>query len=200
MNQSAIEPAAKELGNAIVESMESLRKKINPETNVYAVVLVVLDDLSDFWFHANTEENFARSKRTDLDRWYFGQFWSSGLSASLDFSVLTRHLGEVVEWHKDEAPDNSNVVEWLVAMTLAMRNAREQGAFTFNGRAALIYCSIVDSRNAIWLEDLSAKFLNSADAYASAALGIKSASSSWYRAGIDEGFAAFRTKYESYLN
>jgi len=197
VNKTKIESASKELGTAIAKSMEALRKNA-PGTRVYAVALVALDDFSDVQLYANTEEHLAKTERRDLDRWYFGQFWSSGLT--VDFSALKKHLGEVEDWDEDEEPENSNAVDWLAAMTHAMRHARDQGAFNFNGKAATIYCSMVDSLNAIWLEDLSARFLNSADAYAAAAPGIKAASSDWYRSDDDQGSSAFRAAYESTLN
>jgi hypothetical protein len=197
VNKTGIESASKELAKAISKSMDALRKN-NPGTKVYAVVLVALDDFSDVQLYANTEEHLAKKKATDLSRWYFGEFWSSGLS--LDFSALTNHLGEVEDWDEDEEPENSNAVDWLAAMTHAMRHARDQAAFNFNGQAATIYCSMVDSLNAIWLEDLSARFLNTAGAYAAAAPGIKAASSEWYQSGGDEGSSAFRAAYESALS
>jgi hypothetical protein len=195
--KTEIESASKELAKAIAKSMDALRKNV-PGASVYAVVLVALDDFSDVQLYANTEEHLGKKKRTDLNQWYFGQFWSSGLS--IDFSALRNQLGEVEDWDEDEEPENSNAVDWLAAMTHAMRHARDQGAFNFNGQAATIYCSMVDSLNAIWLEDLSARFLNTADAYAAAAAGIKSASSEWYQSEGDQGSAEFRAAYESTLS
>ena len=66
-------------------------------------------------------------------------------------------------------------------------------------RQATIYCSMVDSLNAIWLEDVSAKFLNDANTYAAAAAGIKAASADWYQSGSEQGSPAFRTACESRL-
>lgn len=197
MNNAEIESASKELGNAIVECMVGLQKNLDPGSNVYAAVLVVLDDFSDIQLYANTDQHLAETEGTDSDRWYFGQFWSEGIP--LDFDALTTRLGEVENWDEDEEPEKSNAVDWLVAMTQAMRHARDQGAFKIDGHEATIYCSMVDSLNAIWLEGLSASFLNTPDAYAAAAPGIKSASSDWYQSGGDEGSSAFRAAYESRL-
>ena len=197
MNNTEIESASNELGMAIVECMVGLRKTIDPGWKVYAVVLVVLDDFSDIQLYANTDQHLAETEGTDTDRWYFGGFWSEGMP--VDFDALTKHLGEVEHWDEDEEPEKSNAVDWLAAMTHAMRHARDQGAFAFDGQEATIYCSMVDSLNAIWLEDLSARFLNAPDAYAAAAPGIKSASSDWYQSGGDKGSSAFRAAYESRL-
>jgi hypothetical protein len=193
--QAAIESAAKELGQAIAKSMDSLRKKLAPGTSLYVVVLAVRDDFSDLRLYGNTEEHFAKTKRRALDRWYFGEFSSAGVSVDW-YGALINHLGRVENWEERDKPENGNAVDWLVAITRAMLHARDQGAFTFNGQAATIYCSMVDSRNAIWLEDLSARFLNPADAYAAAAPGIKSASREWYQSKGDEGPSAFRAAYE----
>jgi hypothetical protein len=197
MKNGEIESASKELGKAIVERMVGLRQTIDSGSKVYAVVLVVLDDFSDIQLYANTDRHLAETKGTDTDRWYFGGFWSEGMS--IDFNALTTHLGEVEDWDEDEEPEKSNAVDWLAAMTHAMRHARDQGAFNFDGQEATIYCSMVDSLNAIWLEDLSARFLNTQDAYAAAAPGIKAASSDWYQPGGKEGSSAFRAAYESRL-
>jgi hypothetical protein len=197
MNNAEIESASRELAKAIVECMAGLKKNMDPGLKVYAAVLVVLDDFSDIQLYANTDQHLAETEGTDTDRWYFGEFWSEGMP--IDFDALTNHLGEVDDWDEDEEPEKSNAVDWLAAMTKAMREARDQGAFTFDGQEAIIYCSMVDSLNAIWLEDLSARFLNTPDAYAAAAPGIKSASSDWYQSGSDEGSSAFRVAYESRL-
>lgn len=196
MNDAEIEAAANALGEAIVECMAGLRKTIGPGWKVYAVVLVVLDDFSDIQLYANTDQHLAETEGTDTDRWYFGGFWSEGMP--VDFDALTKHLGEVEHWDEDEEPEKSNAVDWLVAMTHAMRHARDQRAFTFDGQEATIYCSMVDSLNAIWLEDRSARFLNAPEAYTAAAPGIKAASSDWYRSD-GEGSSAFRAAYESRL-
>jgi hypothetical protein len=118
----------------------------------------------------------------------------------VEFEALTEHLGEVEDWDEDEEPEKSNAVDWLAAMTLAMGQARTQGAFNFDGQDATIYCSMVDSLNAMWLEDSSARYLNDGDTYAAAASGIKSASADWYQSDGDEGSAAFRVAYESRLS
>ena len=197
MNNAEIESASKELGKAIVECMVGLQDAIESGSHVYAVVLVVLDDFSDLQLYANTDQHLAKTEATNTDRWYFGEFWSEGMP--VHFDALTKHLGEVEDWDEDEEPENSNAVDWLAAMTHAMRNARDQGAFNFDGQEATIYCSMVDSLNAVWLEDLSARFLNTPDAYAAAAPGIKAASSDWYQSDGEVGSSAFRTAYESRL-
>lgn len=196
-NKAKVEAASKELGKVIVDSMIGLQKNVDPGSKVYAVVLVVRDDFSDIQLYANTDQHLAKTKGTETDRWYFGEFWSEGMP--LDFDALTNHLGEVEDWGEDEEPEKSNAVDWLDAMTHAMRHAKDQGAFNIDGREATIYCSMVDSLNAIWLEDLSARFLNTPDAYKAAAPGIKSASSDWYQSGGNEGSSAFRAAYESRL-
>ena len=93
-----------------------------------------------------------------------------------------------------------HAVDWLAAMTLAMQISKKQGAFDFDGQPATIYCSMVDSLNAIWLEDLSAQFLNDAEIYATASPGIKAASADWYQSDGDEGSSAFRAAYESQIS
>lgn len=197
MKNAEIEAASKELGKAVAECMLGLRQTLDPGSKVYAVVLVVLDDFSDIQLYANTDRHLAETEGTDTDRWYFGNFWSEGMP--IDFDALRTRLGEVEDWDEDEEPEKSNAVDWLAAMTHAMRHARDQGAFKIDGQEATIYCSMVDSLNAIWLEDVSARFLNTPDAYAAAAPGIKSASSDWYQSGGDEGSSAFRAAYESRL-
>ncbi len=197
MNNSNIELAAEELSTAIVACMTELRQSLESGAHIYAVVLVALDDFSDIQAYANTDQHLATTDGTDTDRWYFGEFWSEGMP--VEFDALTDHLGEVEDWDEDEEPENSNAVDWLAAMTLAMQKAQSQGAFTFDGKEATIYCSIVDSLNAIWLEDVSAHFLNQAEAYAADAPGIKAASSDWYQSGSDQGSSAFRAAYDSRL-
>jgi hypothetical protein len=196
MTSTEMESASRELGQAIVECMTGLRES-DPGIGIYAVVLVVLDDFSDIQLYANTDEHFAGTEGTDTNRWYFGEFWSQGIP--VEFDALTKHLGPVDDWDEDEEPESSNAVDWLVAMTHAMQLARKQGAFHFNGQDATIFCSMVDSLNAIWLEGVSARFLNAPEVYADVAPGIKAASSDWYRSDGNEGSAAFRAAYESRL-
>jgi hypothetical protein len=195
VDRSKIELAATELAASIVACMDQLRHSGEDAADVYAVVLVVLDDFSDVQVYANTEQHFAATDGTETNRWYFGEFQSGGIP--MEFDALTTHLGEVDDWDEDEEPENSNAVDWLEAMTLAMQTARSEGAFAFGGKNATIYCSMVDSLNAIWLEDASARFLNEPDSYAAAANGIKAASADWYQSGVAQGSAAFRAAYES---
>jgi hypothetical protein len=197
VNRSKIELAATELAASIVACMDQLRHSGEVASDVYAVVLVVLDDFSDIQVYANTERQFAATDGTETYRWYFGEFESGGIP--VEFDALTTHLGEVEDWDEDEEPENSNAVDWLAAMTLAMQTAQSEGAFDFGGRHATIYCSMVDSLNAIWFEDVSARFLNEPDSYAAAANGIKAASADWYQSGDDQGSAAFRAAFESRL-
>jgi hypothetical protein len=195
MSETKIEAAAQQLANEIVELMAGLREAVEPGAHVYVVALVVLDDFSDLQIYANTDQHLAESGGTDTDRWYFGQFWSEGMP--VDFDALTEQLGEVED--AEEQPEQGNAVDWLLAMTHAMRRARTQGAFNFDGKEATVYCSMVDSLNAIWLEDLSAKFLNDPDTYAAAAPGIKAASSDWYQSDGEEDSSAFRLAFQSQL-
>ena len=146
-----IENAAKKLSAQIVECMSDLRPTYASGEHVYVVALVILDDFSDLQAYANTDEHFAEAEGTDSDRWCFGEFESEGMP--IEFDCLTEHLGEVDEWDDDEEPEKSNAVDWLEAMTCAMQLARANGAFRFDGKEAVIYCSMVDSLNAIWLED-----------------------------------------------
>ena len=195
VSDETLNNATTELAEAIVQAMNEFRQTLEAGANVYAVALVVLDDFSDVQLYANTEQHLATTDGTDFDRWYFGEFWSEGLS--VDFDVLTKHLGEVEDW--DESPEKGNAVSWLVAMTRAMKLASEQGAFKFGDQQATIFCSMVDSLNAIWLEDASARFLNSAEAYAAAAPGLKAASTEWYQPEGEEGHPALKAAYESTL-
>ena len=195
MSDTKIEAAAQELANEIVEIMAGLREAVDPGAHVYAVVLAVLDDFSDLQVYANTDQHLAETGGTETDRWYFGEFWSEGMP--VEFDALTEHLGEVED--AEDEPEQGNAIDWLAAMTHAMRQARTRGAFNFDGKEATVYCSMVDSLNAIWLEDLSARFLNDPDTYAAAAPGIKAASSDWYQSAGDQGSSAFRAAYESRL-
>ena len=198
MSDTEIQSASTDLAEEIVECMSGVREAADAGSRVYAVALVVLDDFSDVQAYANTEEHFAETGGSDTDRWYFGEFWSEGIP--VEFDALTEHLGEVEDWDEDAEPENSNAVDWLVAMTHAMRQAKAQGAFNFDGQEAIVYCSMVDSLNAIWLEDVSARFLNDPESYAAAAPGIKAASSDWYQSGGNEGSPALRAAYESRLS
>lgn len=141
MYNADIDSASQELAKAIVACMAGLRKNMDPGSKVYAAVLVVLDDFSDIRLYANTDEHLAGTEGTDTDRWYFGEFWSEGVS--IEFDALRNHLGEVEDWDEDEEPEMSNAVDWLAAMTHAMRYARDQGAFNILGQEATIYCSMV---------------------------------------------------------
>lgn len=192
-----IESASKDLASSIVECMTRLRGLLGSGVRVYSVALVVSDDFSDIQIFANTDQHFAASNHTDLDRWYFGQYWSQGMD--VEFESLTKCLGKVEHWDEDDNLEESNAVDWLAAMTHAMRLARTQRAFVFDGQEATVFCSMVDSLNAIWLEELSARFLNAPDAYASAAPGLKAASSEWYRPEGDDEYSAFRAAYKDRL-
>jgi hypothetical protein len=195
VSDETLNNAAKELAEAIVQAMNQFRPTLEAGANVYAVTLVVLDDFSDVQMYANTEQHLATTDGTDLDRWYFGEFWSEGLP--VNFNALTKKLGEVED--RDESPEKGNAVSWLVAMTRAMKLASEQGAFKFGDQQATVFCSMVDSLNAIWLEDASARFLNSAEAYAAATPGLKAASNEWYQPEGEEGHPALKAAYESTL-
>lgn len=198
MDNTIIEAAARAFATSIFNCMTELRRSNEDISDIYSVVLVVLDDFSDAQAYANTEAHFASTEGTDTDRWYFGEFWSEGMP--LDFDAITSHLGEVEDWDEDDKPENSNAVDWLAAMILAMRYANGNGAFEFGGKTATAYCSMVDSLNAIWLEDLSAKFINDRATYTAASSSIASASADWYRSGGDQGSLAFRAAFESRLS
>lgn len=187
--------AATELADAIIQAMNEFRPTLESGATVYALALVVLDDFSDVQLYVNTDQHLATTDGTDFDQWYFGEFWSEGLA--VDFDALTKHLGEVEDW--DESPEKGNAVSWLVTMTRAMKLASEQGAFNFGDQNVTVFCSMVDSLNAIWLEDASARFLNSAEAYAAAAPGLKAASNEWYQPEGEDGHPAFKAAYESQL-
>lgn len=197
MGDARIETAAQELATSIVDCMNELRQSEEDSSDIYSVVLVVLDDFSDVQAYANTESHFAATDGTNTDRWYFGEFWSEGMP--LDFDSLTSRLGEVEEWDEDDEPENSNAVDWLAAMTLAMRYAKDKAAFAFGGNNATAYCSMADSLNAIWLEDVSAQFINDPETYSAAAGGMKAASADWYQSGDDQGSSGFRAAVESRL-
>ncbi len=195
VSEETIDNAATELAEAIVQAMNEFRPTLESGATVYAVALVVLDDSSDVQLYTNTDQHLATTDGTDFDRWYFGEFWSEGLP--VNFDALTKHLGEVEDW--DESPEKGNAVSWLVAMTRAMKLAKKQGVFNFGDKQATVFCSMVDSPNAIWLEDNSARFLNSAEAYAAAASGLKAASTEWYQPEGEDGHPAFKAAYESKL-
>lgn len=188
-----IETAADKLSTAIKVCMEEYRDALEPGEHVYAVALVILDDFSDLQAYANTDQHFAETEGRDLDRWYFGEFESEGMP--VEFECLTEHLGEVSDG--DQGIDDK--ANWLAAMTLAMQRAKADGVFKFDDEQAMLFCSIVDSYDAIWLEDLTARKLNSPAKYAAAANGIRNAAKEWYQADGDRGSAAIRSAYESRL-
>lgn len=195
---STIETAARSLAESISRCMDELRAAIAaaaPGAHVYAVVLAVLDDFSDVQAYANTDAHLAEREGPPTDKWYFGEFWSEGMG--VEFDALEEQLGPVEDW--DEDPENSNAPQWLAAMTHAMGIARQNGAFKFDNREAVIFCSMVDSLNAIWLEILSARRLNDAGVYDSVAPEIRAASRDWYQSDGDDASSGFRAAYESLL-
>lgn len=192
MSNDNIESAANDLAKEI---QSVIREAYSPDEQVYVVALVILDDFSDLQLFANTEDYYADSEETAVDRWYFPQFESEGMG--LDFDSLTDELGEVED--SDEEPENGNAVDWLLAMTRAMQIAKKEGAFQFGGNEAIIYCSMVDSLNAIWIEDLTAKFLNNPHQYEEASKGLKAVAEEWFGADEEENFPEFRKAFESRL-
>ena len=175
--------------------MEGLRTNIANSETIYAVALVVSDDFDSIMIYANTEAHFATTDGEMLDKWYFAQ-WSFG-GVAIDTAVLSDHFGEVEDW--DETPETGNASLWLATMTEAMHVAQRKGAFLQNGTEATIFCSMVDSGNAVWLEELSSQFLNPPSRYKEIASELTNSANEWYGEDV-VGRAEFKTSYESLLS
>ena len=203
MSMKKIRSSAATLAQSILECMTGVRQNIPKGASIYAVALVVSDDFDSLAVYANTDLHLAKSKGRALDKWYFGQFWSEGMG--VESHSLVDQLGEVED--SDEKPATGNAADWLAAMTDAMRTAKLNGAFASSGKEPFLFCSMIDSLNAVWLEDCSAKFLNAADSYAAVAPELSAAAKEWYiedddeeDGDIEEGREAFKTAYKNILS
>jgi len=165
MSVKTIRSVAATLAQSIHECMDGIRQNLPDGASIYSVALVVTDDFDSLMVFSNTDLHFAKSEGGMLDKWYFAEWWSEGMD--IDTDPLVEKLGEVED--SDEEPATGNAVDWLGAMTDALRTAKQLGAFKSNGKEPFLFCSMGDSLNAIWLENLSARFLNSADSYAAVA-------------------------------
>ncbi len=191
MNIDKVLAASTELATSICACMDRVRNA-NPDLDpIYGVCLAVSDDFAYLALFANTTSHFRCSRCGMLDKWYFGQWWSQGLDIHKE--SLVKHLGNVDDI--DDTPENDSGLSWLAAMTNAMDIANKQNAFHTGGEKPFLFCSMIDSSNAVWLENLSARFLNAQDIYNELASEISAAQREWYTdaTGRGEYCAAFET-------
>ena len=189
--------AAGELAETIGSTLNELREALvaaAPGDPVYGVALVITDDFSSLQLYANTASHLAEGPGGVLQKWYFGEWWSEGIE--IDADPLTNHIGEVEDF--DDEPETGKAPEWLAAMTEAMRIARDAGAFKFSDQQSFIFCSMVDSLNAIWLEDLSARLLNPEAEYREKAPELREATAEWY-SDAEEETTELQSVYEELL-
>ncbi len=175
MSIATIKATASELASAIETCMAELREA-TPDRNYYAVALVVTDDFDSLAAYANTAEHLQKSGGGHPSQWYFGEWESEGMPIEFE---IDEHLQEVDDFD-EETPDGNSVI-WFATMAEAMRIAREHGAFDWNEQTATLFCSMIDHDAAVWLEELTAKYLNPPDVYARVGPGIAAASKDWYQ-------------------
>ncbi len=189
MNTQTLTTASNELARSICACMDGLRNANPSLDSMYAACLCASDDFSHLALYADTVSHFQQSGGGMLDKWYFAQWWSQGMD--LDASPLIEHLGEVGDI--DETPENDCGPMWLAAMTSAMRIANAQNAFSSHKDSPIIFCSLTDSANAVWLENESVRFLNSQEKYDSIASELTIAHNEWY--GDNTGRPEYRAAF-----
>ncbi len=187
-----IESAAQELAASIVKRVRRLKTNTTG-ADVYAFCLATTDDFSSLTIHANTRQHFANSNGSMLSKWYFAEWWSGGID--IDNTTLEQTLGQVNDI--DESPESDNGPKWLAAMTQAMKIASNDQAFCFGDEKPYLLCSMSGDSNAVWLEYLSAQYLNSDSRFSSIEKELEASHKEWY---FDEiGRAAYRDAFQQLL-
>ena len=193
MDLDKVLQASKELAPSITECLTGVQKH-NPDlAPIYAVCLTVTDDFSQLMLYANTTAHFSDSGGSMLNKWYFAEWWSEGMDIEAD--PLLDTIGEVED--SDETPENDLGPFWLAAMTKAMQIAAQEDSFVSNGGKPFLFCSMIDSSNATWLESLSAQFLNPPASFNSIEPELKAAQKDWY--GSAQGNDKFKAALEKIL-
>ena len=185
-----IKTASNKLAASIEECLAALRETVKQDDSLYVFALVASDDFSEMVGYANTKSHFANSGGSELDKWYFGEWHEQGLNVGFD-SVL-EILGEVED--ADESPENGNAVDWLVAMSNAIKQLLEANA---SNLMPFVFASMTDSMNATWLEPFSAEYANGTSAYKPIRLEHQAAIKEWYFE-YDPGVTVNPDLFESY--
>lgn len=187
-----IESAAQKLAASIVITVRELKSN-KPGADIYAICLATTDDFSSLTIHANTKQHFANSNGSMLSKWYFAEWWSGGID--IDNVTLEQTLGVVNDI--DETPESDNGPKWLAAMTKAMKIASNDQAFFFGDEKPYLFCSMSGDDNAVWIEHLSARYLNSDSRFALIQKELEASHKEWYF--DDTGRAEYRDAYQQLL-
>jgi hypothetical protein len=152
--------------------MNGLRKHLANDQIVYVYALVATDDFSNVVGCANTAKHFRDSDGQALDQWYFAQWSTTGMD--IDSTVLQELLG-------DPTDDDAEIqAAWLHVLTEGLRMARAQDGLNFRGNGVVTFCSMIDSQNAVWIEQCTARLTNPPDLLKSCEDGLKAATEEWY--------------------
>jgi hypothetical protein len=152
--------------------MDGLRKHLADDQVVYVYALVATDDFSNVAGYANTTKHFRESDGRALDQWYFAQWSATGMD--IDATVLEELLGDPT----DDDPEIQ--AAWLHALTEGLKMARAQDGLKFRGNGVVTFCSMIDSKNAVWVEQRTARLTNPPDLLKACEAGLKAAAEEWY--------------------
>ena len=194
MTIEEIRTAAQHLASQITDCMKRVRE-FNPDvSSFYVASLVVADDFDYLALYANTKTHFEQSSGDMVSKWGFAEWWSEGLDMNSD--PLAQNIGVVDDF--DEEPQNDKGPAWLATMTEALWLANNEDAFVQDDDPPVLFCSMIDSTNAKWLEHLSANYLNPSDSYSLIESELTTAQNKWYGKG-KSGNPEFKNAYVNIL-
>jgi hypothetical protein len=178
MESTSIAETAENFASQVARNMEGFRANLGPKQSLYVYALVVPDDFASVMAYANTSEHLATRKGGPLDTWYFGQWFIQGIQLETD--VLSNVLGDA-DFNDDRETQNRHQAAWILALATGLRLAGNRGALDFRGRRVAAFCSMIDSRNAVWIERETARIVNSPELFATFEKDLAAAAADWYR-------------------
>jgi hypothetical protein len=117
----------------------------------------VPDDFAYLMGYGNTTGHLAASSGSPSAKWYFAGWFTEGMD--MDAKVLTEVLGSA-DFNDDKAVQYDRQAAWLIALAEGLAWARAKGALEWRGRPVIAFCSIVDSLDAGWIEQLTTRIAN----------------------------------------
>jgi hypothetical protein len=178
MDNQRIAKVAEDIALQLAKSMRGLETHLNAEHSVYVYALVLSDDFAQVLGYANTLQHFTASSGGPRQKWYFANWFATGME--LDTTALCAFLGDATD------DDIAVQASWVMAIIEGLRLARSRGALSFRGSPVAAFCSMIDSRNAIWIERESARAANPPELLNSFEQEREAAATEGYGAGETE--------------
>jgi hypothetical protein len=157
MRENQLALAAENVASQVIKSMQGLRENLDPEEVIYIYALVVPDDFAYVMGYANTTRHLAASGGSPSDKWYFAGWFTEGMDK--EDEVLTKVLGSA-DFNDDKTVQHDRQAAWLIALAEGLALARAKGALEWRGHPVIAFCSMVDSLDAGWIEQSTARMAN----------------------------------------